>query len=95
MIVRYLLLTTKCSLLTAHHVRGARCLCGTCRPSLGLSLSLSLDLPLPLTLTPTLTQVHMWDLQTKQLLQTLEGHSDVVLGISCHPKRDMVASGGL
>ena len=47
---------------------------------------------LTLTPTPTLTQVHMWDLQTKQLLQTLEGHSDVVLGISCHPKRDMVCA---
>ena len=40
-------------------------------------------------------KVYMWDLQTKALLQTLDGHSDVVLGVSCHPKRDMIASGGL
>ena len=40
-------------------------------------------------------KVYMWDLQTKELVQTLEGHSDVVLGISTHPKRDMIASGGL
>ena len=40
-------------------------------------------------------KVYLWDLQTKALLQTLDGHSDVVLGVSCHPTRDMIASGGL
>ena len=40
-------------------------------------------------------KAYLWDLQSKQQVQTLEGHSDVVLGVSCHPKRDMIASGGL
>ena len=73
-------------------------------------------------------KVYMWDLQSKELLQCLEGHSgapvspvgrpfptlpsplhgqlspppplclargtDVVLGVSCHPSLNMVASGG-
>ena len=39
-------------------------------------------------------KVYMWDLQTKQLLQTLEGHTDVVLGVSCHPSKEMIVTGG-
>ena len=36
----------------------------------------------------------MWDLQTKQLVQTLEGHADVVLGVAAHPTRELIATGG-
>jgi len=39
-------------------------------------------------------KVYMWDLQTKQLLETLNGHSDVVLGVSAHPTRELLATGG-
>ena len=40
-------------------------------------------------------KVYMWDLQSKSLLQTLEGHSDVVLGVACHPTADMIVTGGM
>jgi hypothetical protein len=39
-------------------------------------------------------KVCLWDLQTKQLLQTLEGHTDVVLGVAAHPSRELIATGG-
>jgi len=39
-------------------------------------------------------KAYLWDLQTKQLLQTLEGHSDVVLGVASHPTRELIATGG-
>ena len=37
----------------------------------------------------------MSDLQSKQQVQTLEGHSDVVLGVACHPTADMIVTGGM
>ena len=30
-----------------------------------------------------------------QLSRTLEGHSDVVLGVACHPTADMIVTGGM
>mmetsp|Transcript_55952 Transcript_55952/g.121792 ORF Transcript_55952/g.121792 Transcript_55952/m.121792 type:complete len:357 (+) Transcript_55952:125-1195(+) len=39
-------------------------------------------------------KIYMWDLQTKNVLQVLEGHSDVVLGVSAHPTLEMLASCG-
>ena len=35
------------------------------------------------------------DPQSKQQVQTLEGHSDVVLGVACHPTADMIVTGGM
>ena len=39
-------------------------------------------------------KAYLWDLQTKALVQTLEGHADVVLGVSAHPTREIIATGG-
>jgi COMPASS component SWD3 len=39
--------------------------------------------------------VYIWDVQTKEVVQKMEGHSDTVVGISCHPKQNMIASCGL
>ena len=36
--------------------------------------------------------VYVWDVQTKQIVQKLEGHKDTVIGVSCHPKLSMIAS---
>ena len=36
--------------------------------------------------------VYIWDVQTKQLVQKLEGHTDTVVGVSVHPKVNMIAS---
>lgn len=38
-------------------------------------------------------KVYLWDLQTRQVVQTLEGHTDVVLAVASHPKRNIIASG--
>ena len=39
-------------------------------------------------------KAYLWDLQTKSLVQTLEGHSDVVLGVAAHPTKELIATGG-
>jgi COMPASS component SWD3 len=39
-------------------------------------------------------KAYLWDLQTKALVQTLEGHSDVVLGVAAHPIRELIVTGG-
>jgi COMPASS component SWD3 len=55
-------------------------------------------------------KIYIWDLQTQQVIQMLEGHAgafsiltkknshviaDAVISISCHPSADILASGSL
>jgi len=39
--------------------------------------------------------VCIWDINTKELIQKLEGHKDVVVAVSSHPTRGIIASGAL
>ncbi|MCZ7636511.1 MAG: protein kinase [Verrucomicrobia bacterium] len=39
--------------------------------------------------------IRIWDLQTKQIAQTLEGHRDLVLGVRASPDGTLMASGGI
>lgn len=39
--------------------------------------------------------VCVWDINTKKLLQRLNGHSDVVVAVAAHPTMDLIASGAL
>lgn len=39
--------------------------------------------------------VYIWDLQGKNMIQKLEGHSDTVVSVSCHPFENKIASAGL
>lgn len=41
------------------------------------------------------SDIYIWDVQTKEVAQILIGHDDVVLGISTHPKKHIIASCGL
>ncbi|KAJ2613976.1 WD repeat-containing protein 5 [Coemansia sp. RSA 1365] len=38
--------------------------------------------------------VYLWNLQTREVVQKLQGHSDSVLGVDCHPLKNIIASGG-
>ncbi|KAL1748896.1 WD40-repeat-containing domain protein [Schizophyllum fasciatum] len=40
-------------------------------------------------------RVYVWDLQTRQLVQVLEGHKDVILGVSVHPTKCMLATAAM
>ena len=40
-------------------------------------------------------KIYIWDLQTKEIVQVLEGHTAVILGVACHPSQSIVASGSM
>ncbi|KAK4346716.1 hypothetical protein RND71_033055 [Anisodus tanguticus] len=39
--------------------------------------------------------IHMWELQSRKIVQKLEGHTDTIISVSCHPTQNMIASGSL
>jgi len=39
--------------------------------------------------------VYLWDLQNRNMIQKLEGHTDTVISVSCHPIENKIASAGL
>jgi COMPASS component SWD3 len=38
--------------------------------------------------------VCVWNINSKKLVQKIQGHCDVVIGVDCHPKRMLIVSGG-
>jgi COMPASS component SWD3 len=41
------------------------------------------------------SDVYVWNVQSKEVVQILIGHEDVVLGIATHPTDNIIASCGL
>ena len=41
------------------------------------------------------SDVFVWDAQSKDVVQILVGHEDVVLGVATHPTENIIASCGL
>jgi len=37
-------------------------------------------------------KIYLWDLQTREIVQRLEGHRDVVVSVATHPTQNMIAS---
>jgi COMPASS component SWD3 len=40
-------------------------------------------------------KVYIYDLQSREIQQTLEGHSDAVLAVDAHKSLELIASGGM
>lgn len=40
-------------------------------------------------------KIVIYNTQTSNILQTLDGHTDSILALDCHPKRHYIASGAL
>jgi COMPASS component SWD3 len=40
-------------------------------------------------------KVYIWDLQSREVVQILEGHEGVVVAVATHPQQNMIASGSI
>lgn len=40
-------------------------------------------------------KIIIWNTQNQKIMQILEGHTDSILSLDCHPSNHFIASGGL